>query len=516
MDELVEERLNAIKEWDAPVFAPLLDALLSERSPIYVVGGSVRDYLLGSTLAVTDLDLVMAAPVLDVARRTADRLGWAYYPLDEQRDVARLVGSDPTGQRFVCDLAALRGDLEVDLNSRDFTINSLALALSAGQPPALIDVCGGVDDLRRRRLRTVMPANLDQDPLRMLRAVRFACKFGFYLEAGLAIAIRQRAAAIQSVSEERIRDELWKILALADPGRAMRLAVDLELLHYLVPELADTIGVEQSAPHHLDVFAHTLLVMDSAASLRDWLLGRQDKLEPAIFQVLAKWTGELRDHFARQISSDRTQADWLVWHALFHDTGKPATRTVELDPKGATRYRFINHEAASAQMAEERLGTLRFSRNEIQISKRVIEAHMRPHYLHQSFRGMPIGRRAAHRYFRDLAGGARGAQNGIDVLLLAIADRQSIGDDRGDDWRDYLNHIEQLLTFGFQTVSGTGKPLLNGQMLMTALDLSPGPLVGRLLAHIEEAQATGEITSTEGALDLAAHLLETGENNGSQ
>ena len=162
----------------------VLNAFMEARALVYIVGGAVRDHLLGIStvpgwsyqpetrrlpagigdcaaasphprrggVTTVDLDLVFSGPVLPVARRVANLLGWAYYPLDEERDVARLIGTGPDGQRLECDVAALRGDLRADLFARDFTVNALALRLSADGPPQLIDLCGGRADLEARRL----------------------------------------------------------------------------------------------------------------------------------------------------------------------------------------------------------------------------------------------------------------------------------------------------------------------------------------------------------------------------
>jgi tRNA nucleotidyltransferase/poly(A) polymerase len=508
MSDIIEERLSQIAHWRAPAFQDLLDALLIERSPVYVVGGNVRDYLLGLDEIMTDLDLVMEKPVLEAARRVADQLGWAYYPLDRERDVARLVQIANGEARLECDIAGLRGDLEEDLRSRDFTLNSLAVVIARGEPPRLIDVCKGVDDLRARRLRPAAVANLDQDPLRLLRAVRLAFKLGLTLEPEVREQIRRSAAAIATVSQERVRDELWKILSLSKPSAAVDTLRQLGMLPHVLPELVDTVDVAQSSPHHLDVYAHTLLVMDNAARLRDWLYGADVDLEPPIREIMERWQDDLRQHFAEEINSGHSRADWLVWHALFHDVGKPPTRSEEIDDDGQIRYHFFAHESLSAEMAESRLTTLHFSRREVQLAQAVIAAHMRPHNLHSNFAGASISRRSAYRFFRATATGATGDLNGVDVLIFCIADRQATGTERGNDWRDFLNHIDQLLEFCFRPLPGANMPLIDGRQLLTTFNLKPSPMIGQLLARIGEAQATGEITSAEDALALAAQLLD--------
>lgn len=507
MTTLIEDRMNRIAAWTAPGFEDLLTALLAQGRTLYVVGGNVRDFLLGEDDVINDLDLAMAAPVLDAARQAADAVGWAFYPLDAQRDVARLVQVEDGSERRICDIAALRGDLVDDLHTRDFTVNALAIVLAPNEAPRLLDVVGGVEDLSARRLRPFAEENLDADPVRLLRAVRFAHKFDLTIDAALADQIRRRAETLHSVSPERQRDELWKILGLTSPADALHTMHDLDLIAPVLPELTQTVGITQTPPHHLDVFGHTLLAMDYAAALRDWLHEQKDRLDPRLGELLAHHGTALRHHFAEPLSSGRSRADWLVWHALCHDWGKPATRSEEIDAQGTMRTRYFEHERVGATMTVERLTALRFSRREIQLAQTVVDAHMRPHHLHVSFEDEEIGRRAAFRFFRDTASGTNGEQTGVDVLLLALADYQATGATRGPGWPAYLAHADQLLSFAFQAETQVGPPLLNGSHLMRDLDLPPGPMIGRLLGQVQEAQAAGEIATPEEALDLARIVL---------
>jgi tRNA nucleotidyltransferase/poly(A) polymerase len=507
MTASIEDRINRITAWTAPGFEDLLDALLAQGRPLYVVGGNVRDFLLGEDDAINDLDLAMDAPVLEAARQAADAIGWAYYPLDAQRDVARLVQMEDGSERRVCDMAALRGALVDDLRTRDFTVNALAIVLAPGEAPRLLDVVGGVDDLRAGRLRPFAEENLDADPVRLLRAVRFAHKFDLTIDTALAQGIRRRAETLHSVSPERQRDELWKILGLTSPADALHTMHAFDLIAPVLPELTQTVGVTQTPPHHLDVFGHTLLAMDYAAALRDWLHELEDRLDPLLGEILARHGAALRRHFAEPLSSGRSRADWLVWHALCHDLGKPATRSEEIDADGNMRTRYFDHERVGAAMTVDRLTALRFSRREIQLAQSVVDAHMRPHHLHVSFEDEVIGRRAAFRFFRDTASGTNGEHTGVDVLLVALADYQATGTTRGPGWPAYLAHADQLLSFAFQQETQVGPPLLNGSRIMSAFDLQPGPIIGHVLGQVQEAQAAGEIATPEEALDLARRVL---------
>lgn len=498
-----------MENWSTPEFEAVLTALLAEQEPLYVVGGAVRDALLSRDVGVTDLDLALASPVLPVARRVADRLGWAYYPLDAERDVARIVLNREGAPPLVCDLAALRGDLADDLALRDFTVNALALEIRRDHRPRLIDLWGGADDLQARLIRAVSPQSLAADPVRMLRAVRFAGQLGFTLDGETERQIQPLADQVTQASPERQRDELWKILALPCPGDAVAELHRLGLLVHVLPEAAATDHIRQSPPHHLDVFGHTVQVMNYAAALRDWLTGQTNSLPDAELQsALSSWREKLATHFAEELSAGHSRAGWLTWHALFHDTGKPAAFSEEADDAGERRIRFFGHEDVSATIAAERSNALRFSRREVQVAQAVAAAHMRPHHLSDAFPDGVISRRACYRFLRDTATGERGDRTGLDVLLLALADRQAPGKARGGDWGEYLSGITGIIDFAFApNTAVAGNTLVDGNTLMRSLDLAPGRMVGFLLESIAEAQAAGEVTSRDEALALASELL---------
>ena len=223
----------------------------------------------------------------------------------------------------------------------------------------------------------------------------------------------------------------------------------------------------------------------------------------------------------------------MPWLALLHDLGKPSTRTVETaggdehEPvnrgsgDGLQRIRFFGHEEAGAKLAKVLLTEMRFSSDEVRLGKVVTRAHMRPHHLHQSFDGHSISRRACYRFFRDIGYDSAGRPYGIDVILLAMADRLSIGDGLSkddllpavqDEWQGYLAHMHQLLAFAFHRAgldAVRADPLVDGTLLIERFDLQPGPIVGQLLAYLAEAQAAGEVQTEQDALDLAARWLES-------
>ncbi|MCB0183830.1 MAG: hypothetical protein KDE31_06180, partial [Caldilineaceae bacterium] len=336
-----------------PAFQHLLRAFRAQATTVYAVGGVVRDHLLGRRDKLTDLDLMVMEPALPIARAVADQLGWAFYPLDELRDVARLVFTANAAAPLVCDIARVRGGSpEGDLLMRDFTINAMAFAIEQTGEATLLDPSGGQADLQRRLVRRVSAASLADDPVRLLRAIRFVVQLGFTLDEATRLQIKQICSTVTLASAERIRDELWKMLASDLPAQALQGLQDVGLLAHVLPEVAQMTDVAQSYPHFEDVYRHTLRVMQNAAQLRNWILGQPlPGAESAGLQVeqpgalgdqhpaMAQWTEALapyliplRRHMREPLAGGRNRAEWLVWHAMLHDIGKPVARTEEPQP----------------------------------------------------------------------------------------------------------------------------------------------------------------------------------------
>lgn len=494
-----------------PALHSLLTALSAITYPVYVVGGVVRDHLLGSKKTVNDLDVVVEHSALQVARQVADQLGWAYYPLDAERDVARLV-FQAASPPLVCDVAAMRGGtIERDLNARDFTINALAVEWSGRSAQPVLDLVGGRIDLERRLLRRVTPSSLAEDPVRLLRAVRFATQLGFSIDEDTQLQMLRMPDTVRLASTERLRDELWKIMQTADPAAAIDTLARFGLLPYVLPEVSDMQGVAQTAPHVLDVYHHTLYTVRFAAQLRSWLAGEPlNDPSPATMAwqtTLEPWRFRLREHFLQTLAAEHLRLEWLVWHALLHDVGKPVTRTTEQADDGNIRYRFFNHEEVGAGMARHRLETLRFSRQEVWLAETVVETHMRPHHLHGSFGDKPLSRRACLRYYRDSSARNFDMLPGVDTVLLALADYQAIFvAPMPPEWDLYLAHAAQLLEFAFHAhgLTEVRQPLVDGHTLMRYFNLKPGREIGALLERLQEAHAGGEIATPDDALALAA------------
>ncbi len=495
---------------DDPIAQQALTFCRRQPESVVLVGGSVRDLLLGR--ATHDLDLVVPQQAMAFARRLADAFGGAFVPVDPKRDIGRAVLTGPTKQPSNADVAAWRaGSLEEDLLLRDFTINALALPLT-GAATTIIDVTGGLADLDQRLLRVTSSHAFADDPLRMLRAVRLLAEltpWGFRLDADTAEQVRQQAPSLVSCSAERIRDELVRILACEQPDLWLRLLADLGLLAVALPELDALRGVSQSSPHRWDVFEHTVRAVAHTAWLQAWLNTEatpSNLADEFIVEVLTPYRERLAAYFAQGEGDGlHSRAQLLKWAALCHDWGKPETRSVDRDDVDASlRTQFIGHEQRGAELTQHGLRRLRFNEGAVRRISEIVAQHMRPLYLAAAAAAQPLSARSVFRFYRDLD------DVGVDVAVLSLSDvRATAGSEPGSEgWQSVVPVTARLLHDYFDRLGEAVAPpaLIDGNDLMAALGLPPSRLVGQLLVAVAEAQATGEVHSAQEALDYAAKL----------
>ncbi len=485
-----------------PLLARIRPAL-PEETPVYLVGGAVRDMLLQRP--TRDLDFALPANGIATARKVADHLGTDVYPLDSERDTGRVLVPNPGGKRIILDFATYRGaDLEADLKARDFTVN--ALAFDVRDPSHLLDPLSGLEDLRQRRLRACSSRAFADDPLRTLRAVRMAVSYQLKMDRETRIWLEQAVPLLSRVSPERRRDEIFKLLEGPKTHTMLRMVSALGLFPHTFPDLEAAGGVTQPAPHISDVWEHSLAVLRELEKLLDFIAGPSPDPEAAasLWMGLAslrlgRFRSQFKEHLEEEIIPDRPWRPLLFLAALYHDAGKPATRTV--DPDG--RIRFFGHEEAGAKMVGRLARELKFSNEEIRRVKRIVRNHMRPHHLVQT--GKPLSRRAIYRFFRDAGPG------GLDVCLLSLADVLGIYGNTltRDTWEKYLDLCRVLLENWWERPEDSVRPaaVINGRDLINQFGLSPGPVIGRMLEKVREAQATGEIESQEDAYRLVGEWL---------
>jgi poly(A) polymerase len=461
------ERLGDLAR--TPSVARLADAFQAAGFELALVGGPVRDALLGRV--VHDLDLTTDARPDDILRIVGP-------VADAVWDVGRQYGT--IGARFgddTVEITTYRSDsydgttrkpevefgdsLEGDLLRRDFTVNALALRLPEVR---LVDPSGGVEDLIAGTITTPSTPQISfgDDPLRMMRAARFTAQLGFTVDAETRDAMTAMADRIEIVSAERVRDELSKLLLADEPRAGLELLVETGLADHVLPEIPALRLEADEHHHHKDVYQHSLTVLEQA-------IGYEKERHP----------GEAPDLILRLA-------------AILHDIGKPATRRFE--PGGAVS--FHHHDIVGAKLAKKRLTALRFDRATIDAVARLIELHLR-------FFGYTDGHwtdSAVRRYVRD----AGPELDRLHILTRAdVTTRNRRKADRlGFAYDDLEARIRELQE---QEELDAVRPDLNGEQVMSILGLRPGREVGQAMRFLLELRLDeGPLGEEEAARRLLA------------
>lgn len=459
----------------------------------FLVGGWVRDQLLGRRPRYLNADLAVPSGTFELAKAFAASAGGAFVPLDEAMGTARVVlGAE--AERIEIDLCDFRGpSLDADLAKRDFTINAMAVPLAEylvrpDRLDGLVDPLGGKAALAARRLTPCFPGTFDEDPVRILRAFRFASQLEFSLDASADPLIRAAVPALARVSGERLRDELMAIFETDRAAPAVARLDALGVLDVLIPELIPGRGLDQGPFHHLDVLAHQIEAVAQA-----------DRFLADFAEFSGPLRGPLAAYCAHQPVDRRSRKALIKLSALIHDVGKPARR--EIHPDGEIW--FYGHEETGAELTGPIVERLKLSNREQEMVRLLVLHHLRPGFLS---REPELTRRALYRFFKALG------EDAPACLLEWWADRMAT---RGSKSRTHeidlqRAFLESVLNAYFFRAEEVVKPprLVSGHDLMQTFALAPGPKIGELLDAIEEAQAEGRIASAEDAMALAKALLD--------
>ncbi len=480
----------------AALLRSLADYFDARGVRVWVTGGFLRDLLLERH--PYDIDLAVAGDPLSVGPHLAESLGGQFFPLREERGQARILLPE---RRLQIDLMPLRAaDLEGDLRRRDYTIDAMAAELReiAEGNPRLLDPTGGLTDLRSCLVRMTGEQAFEDDPLRLLRGPRIGTELGFALEPGTAETIRRLAATVTNAAPERQRDEIVRVCSTESAGAGLRLLDDLGLFGRVFPEMEVTRSVDQPKEHYYDVLGHSF----AAVGALDWLMALErpaGESQAAMWSRLWSelgWLEGLREYFREELTQGSTRLATLKLCGLLHDIAKPETKSFEANG----RMRFFGHSERGAEIASALMRRLRFSTREVKMVATMIEAHLRPIQLGQQ--GAP-SRKAVYRFFRDTGDSA------IATLFLSLADHlASVGPRVSmDGFQAHVALINYILHEQFTDGRPVLPRLVDGDVLMAELALEPGPLLGKLLAAVREAQAVGDVATQEEAIALARSLL---------
>ncbi len=453
-----------------------------KKVDVFLVGGFLRDAALNK--AGHDFDFALEKGAIAFARTFAKTIKGAFVLLDEEHGCARVV-KKAAGAIETYDFTDFRAPtLKGDLSHRDFTINAFAVKLNdlsadTGIADHILDLCGGMKDLKAGRLRMVRATTFKEDPLRLLRGFSLRAQLGFVIEPKTLTQIKKDKDLLRNVARERILDEFFKVLQSPRAAENLRAMDKIALLEQVIPQITIMYRVKQGGYHHLDVWPHSL---ETVAQLEN---------------VFAEYAGdaEVNEYLDEALAGTRTRRGLLKLAALLHDIGKPQTRKKEKD-----RMSFHSHEHVGKGISRSVAKLIMLSSRERMMLEDIVLWHLRPGYL-SNFK--KPSERAVFRYFRDTK------EEAAAVALLSIADQRST---RGplSSKTDEAHHIKICRKLIAQFFAAKKvEPfvcLINGNDLIKKLKIKPGPIFGKILQGVEEAQATGKITTKDEALALAKRI----------
>jgi poly(A) polymerase len=466
--------LFQIKPYERKIFELIQLSAKELGFPVYVVGGYVRDRLLNRPSK--DMDIVCVGSGIDLAQQLAShlrpiprivtykRFGTAlikHTDMEIEFVGARKESYSPSSRKP----AVEKGSLQDDLNRRDFTINALAVSLNENNYGQIIDPFKGLQHLEDKLLITPLEPGktFSDDPLRMMRAIRFSNQLDFKIDPQTFRAIKLYKERIRIVSKERITVELQKIMDTATPSVGFKLLEECELLPIILPELSALRGVEvQKGYGHKDNFFHTLQVLDNVARVSKY--------------------------------------HWLRWAALLHDIAKPATKRFDPD----TGWSFHGHEVVGAKMVPKIFKNLRLPLDhKMRYVQKMVRLHLRPVGLAKE----EISDAAIRRLLFDAG------EDIDDLMMLCRADITSKNDNKVKRIIENYNRVEELMKeVEEKDRLRNWQPPVTGQMIMEIFDLNPGEMIGILKTAIREAILEGNISNDRE--EAISYLLKIGKQHG--
>lgn len=449
--------LNHIeKEMARPILHLIGEVADSMHRECYVVGGFVRDIILKKPS--DDLDFVTVGSGIEVAKAVAQKIGKGKASLAVFKTYGtaqvktrgmelEFVGARKESYRHDSRNPIVEdGTLQDDQCRRDFTINAMAISVNSHNYGKLLDPFDGVGDIERKIIRTPLDPDItfSDDPLRMMRAVRFATRLNFDIFPETMNAIKKNAERIKIITRERIAEELMKIMRTGNPSRGFMLLSDCGLLPYIFPELDALRGVEtMNGRAHKDNFLHTLKVLDNVVA--------------------------------------ESKNEWLRWAALLHDIGKPACKRWD----GQVGWTFHNHNFIGAKMIPRIFSKMRLPLNEhMKYVQKLVELHMRPIALVEDI----VTDSAVRRLLFD-------AGDDIDdLMLLCNADITSKNEAKVKRFKDnYLLVKQKLIDIEEKDRLRNFQPPIDGKEIMEIFGLAPSKPVGIIKEAIKDAILDGEI-----------------------
>ena len=454
---------------------PLIKELLPKNAKAYLVGGYVRDFLLKIKTYDADYALI-GVDVIEFAKNFAKKIKGHFVLLDAENKIARVVLQDKI---YSVDFAECVGNsIESDLKRRDFSINAMAYDIKNEK---IIDLFEGQKNLDQKIVRIFDEQNIFDDPLRILRAYRFASKYDFEIEPKSKKILEQNLKLMneKNIAKERIQREFLKLLEGKNSAKTLLEMRNNKFLYEIFEEMKELEKIPPNSHHHLDLIHHSI---ETVHQLENLVPQEQE------------WVKEcIKNDFIPGIS----RFAFLKLAALLHDMGKP--QTWEIEPSTG-RHRFIRHDEIGAKIAFDMLKKLKYSKTQAKYIEKLIKNHIYPSHIIRS----DMTEKSVTKMFRRLE------NETVDVLLLAKADRLSA---RGVEISDEIvqKNIEglALLLEKYKLSKETLKPLeklLSGNEIMEILNINAGKELGEIIKNLKEAQLSGDVVSKEDAVSFIKNV----------
>ena len=457
-----------------PQLSRVRDALKGARVRIFLVGGALRDHQLDRRSF--DLDFAVERGAIALSRQFARRIKGVFVLLDDEHGSARVV-KKLDGVIWTFDFTDWRGpSIEKDLQLRDFTINALALDILAKDNSHILELKDSRRDLKAGVVRMISPQVFKDDPLRLLRAFSLQASLGFKIDAKTKMQVKKDAHLISQVAAERIREEIFKVLASSRSYETLLGMDKIGLLPQVIPQITVMYGVKQGGYHHLDVWRHTLEVIAQIEKIVSQLNGDE----------------RLKRYLQEPIGGGHSRLALLKMACILHDVGKPETRRQE-----GIRTTFHTHEHAGERITRQVAKQLKLSVKERFFLEDAVRMHLRPGYLSNFKRP---SEKAIFRYLRDTKEEAAG------LAILALADQASTRGPLTSDIKvkHHAKICHMIIDRYFELKEQKPRQrLLTGNDLIKTLKLKPSPLFGKILSSVEEAAALGKVKTKAEAMALA-------------
>jgi len=471
-----------------PVIRVIYDAVSSAGVKAYLVGGALRNLILSRPLGA-DYDVVMDCKVMEMANLLGKRLQGSPFLIDKAFGSYRISIKRDSGI-FNIDLSSYNGkDIMEDLNNRDFTINAMAVDINTifrNTEVALIDIFSGQADAENKTIREVKPGIFDDDPLRLLRAVRISAQYDLTIDKTTERYINTKAELLTTSSWERIRDEFFIILECQHAVNHLKRLYELSLLHEIIPE----IRVWDDQPGGYNLVYHAFKTLEEG----EWLMNNLKVFVP-------EFAGNIDSSF-RMLMGNVSQKGLFKLALFIHDAGKPET----LKQEGEI-ISFIGHDVRGEVISKQLGRRLKLSRNATAFISKLVRNHHRVFNLAALER---LTDRSKAHLFRVMGEGSVWDSTGAFILLLTLADARAT---RGGDDPELAYFIKSLIAFYYKIyLVKQPRPILNGNEIMDIFNIPEGVAVGRLSRKLAEAEGVGIIKNKKDAVKFLKNLREASKD----